>query len=73
MQTINLLGHTLRQLKSLFGVPVIIIGILAWLTWWVPKYDPYRPLESDKAPLTIQAVAEQFKWILFILSKTLQR
>ncbi len=47
-----------------WGVPVIIIGILAWLTWWGShKYDPYRPLESDKAPLTIQAVAEQFKWV----------
>ena len=47
-----------------WGVPVIIIGILAWLTWWGShKYDPYRPLESDKAPLTIQAVAEPFKWI----------
>ncbi|AWA47572.1 MULTISPECIES: ubiquinol oxidase subunit II [Acinetobacter] len=47
-----------------WGVPVIIIGILAWLTWWGShKYDPYRPLESDKAPLTVQAIAEQFKWI----------
>ena len=47
-----------------WGIPVIIIGILAWLTWWGShKYDPYRPLDSDKAPLTIQAVAEQFKWI----------
>lgn len=46
------------------GIPVIIIGILAWLTWWGShKYDPYRPLESDKAPLTIQVIAEQFKWI----------
>lgn len=47
-----------------WGVPVIIIGILAWLTWWGShKYDPYRPLESDKAPLTVQVIAEQFKWI----------
>jgi cytochrome o ubiquinol oxidase subunit 2 len=47
-----------------WGIPVIIIGILAWLTWWGShKYDPYRPLESDKAPLTVQVVAEQFKWI----------
>ncbi|MFW2055688.1 ubiquinol oxidase subunit II [Acinetobacter haemolyticus] len=47
-----------------WGIPVIIIGILAWLTWWGShKYDPYRPLESDKAPLTIQVIAEQFKWI----------
>ncbi len=47
-----------------WGVPVIIIGILAYLTWWGShKYDPYRPLESDKAPVTIQVIAEQFKWI----------
>ena len=47
-----------------WGVPVIIIGILAWLTWWGShKYDPYRPLESEKAPLTVQVIAEQFKWI----------
>ena len=47
-----------------WGIPVIIIGVLAWLTWWGShKYDPYRPLESDKAPLTVQVIAEQFKWI----------
>ena len=47
-----------------WGIPVIIIGILAWLTWWGShKYDPYRPIESDKAPLTIQVISEQFKWI----------
>ena len=47
-----------------WGIPVIIIGILAWLTWWGShKYDPYRPIESDKAPLTVQVIAEQFKWI----------
>ncbi|MDH1408267.1 ubiquinol oxidase subunit II [Acinetobacter johnsonii] len=47
-----------------WGIPVIIIGILAWLTWWGShKYDPYRPIESDKAPVNIQVIAEQFKWI----------
>ena len=47
-----------------WGIPVIIIGILAWLTWWGShQYDPYRPLESDKAPLTVQVIAEQFKWV----------
>ena len=47
-----------------WGIPVIIIGILAYLTWWGShKYDPYRPLESDKAPVTVQVIAEQFKWI----------
>ena len=47
-----------------WGIPVIIIAILAWLTWWGShKYDPYRPLEADKAPLTVQVIAEQFKWV----------
>ncbi|WP_297425717.1 ubiquinol oxidase subunit II [uncultured Acinetobacter sp.] len=47
-----------------WGIPVIIIGILAYLTWWGShQYDPYRPLESDKKPLTVQVIAEQFKWI----------
>src|SRR5690606_17615089 len=47
-----------------WGIPVIIIGILAWLIWWGShKYDPYRPIEADKAPLTVQVIAEQFKWI----------
>ena len=47
-----------------WGIPCIIIGILAYITWYGShKYDPYRPLESEKAPLTIQVIAEQFKWV----------
>ena len=47
-----------------WGIPCIIIGILAYLTWWGShKYDPYRPLESEKSHLTIQVIAEQFKWV----------
>jgi cytochrome o ubiquinol oxidase subunit II len=47
-----------------WGIPVIIIGILAVLTWWGShEYDPYKPLKSEKAPLTVQVIAEQFKWI----------
>lgn len=47
-----------------WGIPIIIIVILAALTWWGShKYDPYRPLESDKKPVTIQVIAEQFKWV----------
>src|SRR5690606_25956764 len=25
--------------------------------------DPYRPIEADKAPLTVQVIAAQFQWI----------
>ncbi|WP_436915036.1 ubiquinol oxidase subunit II [Acinetobacter gandensis] len=57
-------AHSTAIEVVVWGIPVIIIGILAALTWWGShKYDPYRPLESDKAPLTVQVIAEQFKWI----------
>ena len=57
-------AHSTAIEVVVWGVPVIIIGILAWLTWWGShKYDPYRPVDSDKAPLTVQVIAEQFKWI----------
>ena len=57
-------AHSTAIEVVVWGVPVIIIGILAWLTWWGShKYDPYRPVDSDKTPLTVQVIAEQFKWI----------
>jgi len=57
-------AHSTAIEVVVWGIPVIIIGILAWLTWWGShKYDPYRPLDSDKAPLTVQVIAEQFKWV----------
>ena len=49
-----------------WGIPVIIIGILAWLTWWGShQYDPYRPLqaEADQKTIDIQVIAEPFKWV----------
>ncbi|MDQ8935419.1 ubiquinol oxidase subunit II [Acinetobacter rudis] len=57
-------AHSTTIEVVVWGVPVIIIGILAWLTWWGShKYDPYRPIESEKAPVNIQVVAEAYKWI----------
>ncbi len=47
-----------------WGIPVIIIAILAYLTWWGShEYDPYKPLESKNKPVNVQVIAEQFKWI----------
>ena len=57
-------AHSTAIEVVVWGIPVIIIIILAWLTWWGShKYDPYRPIESDKAPLNVQVIAEQFKWV----------
>lgn len=49
-----------------WGIPIIIIFVLAALTWWGShRYDPYRPLDeyNEKKPVTIQVIAEQFKWV----------
>ncbi|MCH9703566.1 MAG: ubiquinol oxidase subunit II [Chlamydiae bacterium] len=47
-----------------WGVPLVIIAVLSALTWTeTHRLDPYRPIESDKEPLTIQVVALQWRWL----------
>lgn len=47
-----------------WGFPLIITVIIGLITW-VKTYelDPYKPISSDKKPLTIQVVALQWKWL----------
>jgi cytochrome o ubiquinol oxidase subunit 2 len=45
-------------------IPLILITILAVVTWVTThKLDPFKPLESNKKPLTVQVVALQWKWL----------
>ncbi len=47
-----------------WGVPVVIIAILAVLTWKSShELNPFTPIESEKEPITIQVVALQWKWL----------
>lgn len=47
-----------------WGIPIILIGILAVVTWHSSHtLDPFRPITSDKKPLRIQVVALQWKWL----------
>ena len=47
-----------------WGLPLIIIVFLSILTWKSShELDPFKPIESDKKPLTIQVVALQWKWL----------
>lgn len=47
-----------------WGIPMIIIFVLALITWRSShELSPFRPLESDKKPIRIQAVALQWKWL----------
>lgn len=47
-----------------WSVPLIFTAIIAVLTW-IKTYelDPFKPLVSDKKPMTIQVVALQWKWL----------
>ncbi|MET1033031.1 MAG: ubiquinol oxidase subunit II, partial [Candidatus Saccharimonadales bacterium] len=45
-------------------VPLMLIAVLAVITWITThKLDPYRPIVSDKKPITVQVVALQWKWL----------
>lgn len=47
-----------------WGIPSIIILILAIMTWSTThKLDPYRKLEHPAKPLEIQVVALDWKWL----------
>lgn len=47
-----------------WGVPLFFTIIICVLTW-VKTYqlDPFKPIVSDKKPITIQVVALQWKWL----------
>jgi cytochrome o ubiquinol oxidase subunit II len=47
-----------------WGVPIFIIAILAVITWKSSHaLNPFKPIETGKKPLTIQAVALEWKWL----------
>lgn len=47
-----------------WGFPLIIIAALSVVTWKSShELDPFKSLESDVKPLTIQVVALQWKWL----------
>ncbi|WP_416772823.1 ubiquinol oxidase subunit II [Pseudomonas sp. RHF3.3-3] len=47
-----------------WGVPLLIILVLGVVTWRTThSLDPYKPLESQVAPLNVQVVATDWKWL----------
>jgi len=47
-----------------WGLPFIIVLALSFLAYESShELDPYKPLESDVEPITIQVVALQWKWL----------
>jgi cytochrome o ubiquinol oxidase subunit 2 len=47
-----------------WGIPCLIILILSVITWTSSHtLDPYRKIAADKAPLVVQVVALDWKWL----------
>lgn len=47
-----------------WGVPTALILVLGIMTWQSShQLDPFRPIESDVPPVTIQVVALDWKWL----------
>lgn len=47
-----------------WGIPVCIIGILATVAFVTAHtLDPYRAIDSNKAPVQVQVVALEWKWL----------
>lgn len=47
-----------------WGIPIVLTAIVSIITWnQTYALDPYKPIESDKEPLTIQVVALQWNWL----------
>lgn len=45
-------------------IPLALITVLAIITWVTThKLDPFRPIDSNKKPVTIQVIALQWKWL----------
>lgn len=56
-------GNVLRELL-LWAIPSVIIGVMSVILWkGAHALDPYKPLDSDIKPLTIQVVALDWKWL----------
>lgn len=59
----DLVDNTLAE-YIWWGLPFVITLVIAVLTW-VKTYelDPFRPIQADRPPKTIQVVALQWKWL----------
>ena len=57
-------SHSTKIEIAVWTVPVLIIIALGYVTYKsTHELDPYRPLESDVKPVTIEVVALDWKWL----------
>lgn len=57
-------AHSTKIEIVVWSVPCVIVAFLAVLVWQTTHaLDPYRPLESDVAPVRVEVVALNWKWL----------
>lgn len=57
-------SHSTKIEVAVWAIPVLIIIALGYVTYKsTHALDPYRPLESDVKPITIQVVSMDWKWL----------
>ena len=57
-------AHSTAVEVVVWSIPCLIIIVLSVLTWRsTHELDPYKPLVSDKKPITIEAVSMDWKWL----------
>jgi len=57
-------SHSTKIEVAVWTIPVLIIIALGYITYKsTHSLDPYRPIESDVKPVTIEVVALDWKWL----------
>ena len=57
-------AHSTKIELVVWGIPLLIIIALGYVTYVSTHHlDPYRPLDSEHKPVTIQVVAMDWKWL----------
>lgn len=47
-----------------WGGPILIVAVLGFFVWRdTHRLDPYKPLASDQAPLIVQVIGYDWKWL----------
>ncbi len=57
-------SHSTKIEAVVWAVPCLIILVLGTITWTSShRLDPYRPIASDEAPLDVDVVSLDWKWL----------
>jgi len=53
-------------------VPTAIVLVLGYLVWtYAHKLDPYKPIEAKSAPLEVDVVSQDWKWLFIYPEQTI--